>query len=149
MNVFTKKENLKWLIITLVYVIFYGVLEAKFQFFTNMARADIFCICYALWGLLGLICLEAIVFKSKEKLGTLSFVASLLGLLGTFLGLANAFNSIDIDSLDPSNIEGVRDTMANLFGFMYVAMYTTITGIFVSIPALTYLHFLGETRESS
>ena len=96
MNVFTKKENLKWLIITLVYVIFYGVLEAKFQFFTNMAKADIFCICYALWGLLGLICLEAIVFKSKEKLGTLSFVASLLGLLGTFLGLANAFNSIDI-----------------------------------------------------
>ena len=76
-------------------------------------------------------------------------MASLLGLLGTFLGLANAFNSIDIDSLDPSNIEGVRDTMANLFGFMYVAMYTTITGIFVSIPALTYLHFLGETRESS
>lgn len=148
MNSVAKTENLKWLLITVVYVIFYGVLEVKFKFFSDMAKADVFCICYALWGLLGLVCLESLVFKSKEKLGTLSFVASLLGLLGTFLGLANAFNTVDIESLDPSNIEGVRDTMASLFSFMYVAMYTTITGIFVSLPALTYLHFMGETNEN-
>lgn len=142
-------EYLKWLIITVVYVVFYGVLEREYQFFSQMAEADMFYICYSLWGLAGYVCLEALVCRNKDKLATLSFVASLCGLLGTFLGLANAFNSVDIEGLDPSNIEGVRDTMASLFQFMYVAMYTTITGIFVTLPALTYMHYLGEKNETS
>ena len=143
---------LRWLTITSVLVVFYGVIEYNFKFFSNMAAVDDYYICYGLWGLLFFVVIEALLHtdsKGVHKLSTLSFVASLSGLLGTFLGMAGAFGAVDISSLDPSNITQIRTTMAEMFECMYLAMNTTITGIFVSLPALAYLYFIGANKNET
>jgi biopolymer transport protein ExbB/TolQ len=119
-----------------------------------MANSDPYYICHALWGLFLFIIIEALYYsntdKRVEKLATLSFIASLAGLLGTFLGLAGAFAQVDVTSLDPANVEEVRKTMSEMFSNMRLAMNTSITGMFVSLPALAYMYFLGEkTKEGN
>ena len=60
-------------------------------------------------------------------IGLMASVAPLLGLLGTVLGIATAFSAIEKSGLDRA------ETLASGIG---VALYTTIFGLIVAIPAL-------------
>ena len=146
------QNYLKWLLITCVFGALYGVSEWQFQLFSGMAEKDSWGICYTLWGLMGFVVLESFFRCNKlsiAKLATVSFIASLLGLLGTFLGMRDGFGAVDIAGMDATNQEAVQATMGNLFLCLYLALNTTITGIFVSLPALTYMYFLGDKNAVS
>lgn len=76
--------------------------------------------------------------KHLRILNSISNVAPLLGLLGTVLGMIEAFNAIS--NADPS----ARSTL--LAGGIGHAMLTTAGGLMVAIPAyLAYMYFLGRT----
>lgn len=70
----------------------------------------------------------------QELIGS---IAPLIGLSGTVLGLVEAFREIDISSasqIDPSL----------LAGGIWVAMITTVAGLFTAIPSLIFAHINRE-----
>ncbi len=76
--------------------------------------------------------------RHLRLLNSISNVAPLLGLLGTVLGMIEAFNAIAAS--DPMT----RSQL--LAGGIGHAMITTAAGLMVAIPAyLAYMYFLGRT----
>jgi biopolymer transport protein ExbB len=68
-------------------------------------------------------------------------VAPLLGLLGTVLGIADAFAAVEQTGL------GKAESSEALAAGIKVALYTTIFGLFVAIPAtLVAAHLLARAR---
>jgi len=146
------QNYLRWLLITCIFGVLYGVSEWQLHLFSDMASRDDWGICYTLWGLGAFTILESLRRcnrSSIHKMATLSFVASLLGLLGTFMGMRDGFGAFNIAELDPSNQAAVQMSMGELIHCIYLALNTTITGIFVALPALTYMYFLGDKNEDS
>ena len=79
---------------------------------------------------------EALLHKNFTVFGTLSFIAPLLGLLGTVLGIIRAFNDIALTgSGGPAVIAaGVSE-----------ALFTTAAGIIIAIPAAV-IHNVLQNR---
>jgi len=76
--------------------------------------------------------------KHLRLFSAISNVSPLLGLLGTVLGMIEAFNSIA-----GSNAMGRPELLAGGIG---QALITTAAGLLVAIPAyLAYMYFLGKT----
>jgi len=76
--------------------------------------------------------------KYMRLFSAISNVSPLLGLLGTVLGMIEAFNSIA-----GSNAIGKPEVLA---GGISQALLTTAAGLLVAIPAyLAYMYFLGRT----
>jgi biopolymer transport protein ExbB len=76
--------------------------------------------------------------KYMRLFSAISNVSPLLGLLGTVLGMIEAFNDIA-----GSNALGRPDALA---GGISQALLTTAAGLVVAIPAyLAYMYFLGRT----
>ena len=138
-------QVLKWLCITSMIGTLYGVLEYQHNLFSDLAAVDTTYISYGLWGLLVVVVFEGLRYAitDKNKLEVLTFAATMIGILGTFFGVAAAIGELKPESFDPSNIELVRQMMAGLAAGFDVALNTTITGIFVSLPALAYMYLLG------
>ncbi len=68
-------------------------------------------------------------------------VAPLLGLLGTVLGIADAFAAVEQTGL------GKAESSEALAAGIKVALYTTIFGLFVAVPAtLVAAHLLARAR---
>lgn len=68
-------------------------------------------------------------------------IAPLLGLLGTVLGIADAFAAVEQTGL------GTAESSESLAAGIKVALYTTIFGLFVAIPAtLLAAHLQGRAR---
>jgi biopolymer transport protein ExbB len=84
---------------------------------------------------------ERVTYQLRKHLrvfSAISNVTPLLGLLGTVLGMIEAFNSIA-----GSNAMGRPELLAGGIG---QALITTAAGLLVAIPAyLAYMYFLGKT----
>ncbi len=72
--------------------------------------------------------------KNLSVLATIAHVAPLLGLLGTVMGMINAFQKIQS--------EGGRVVPADLAGGIWVALITTAAGLCVAIPAYVAYNYL-------
>jgi len=75
--------------------------------------------------------------KYIKILATIAHIAPLLGLLGTVVGMASAFQVIQMKAvaLNPVNT-------ADLAGGVWQALLTTAAGLIVAIPAIVAYHYL-------
>ena len=82
------------------------------------------------------------IMKRTPALQALANIATLLGLLGTIIGLINAFESLNSDQV------AVEDRQAVLSEGISLAMNTTAFGLIVAIPCMAAHHFLsGMTKK--
>ncbi len=77
--------------------------------------------------------------KRTQMLALLANAATLLGLLGTIIGLIDAFNAVQ--GADAASKQ------EELSGGISVAMYTTMFGIGVAVPMLFFHHFTARRSE--
>ncbi len=89
---------------------------------------------------------EGVMLRSLKPLSTrvgilalLANSATLLGLLGTILGLITAFNSVAAAS--------AAERQTALADGISQAMYTTFFGILVAVPLLFFHHFVSRRQE--
>lgn len=145
-NMYPMNSNnfLKWLSITAIAIVAFVVGEFKYNAFTSLASADITFICYGIM-LLGitaiLFCFRQIMNKTyhMKKLTDLSYVAQMLGLLGTVVGMSYLFASL-------SAIEEPELRQSLITTGMATVLNTTIVGIVVSLLIYTYVIFLREDK---
>ena len=140
-----KEQNLlKWISITSIAVISLLVAEFKFSAFSSLASADITFICYAIL-LLGI---SAILFSFRQvmnktyhmkKMNDLSYVAQMLGLLGTVVGMSYLFASL-------SSLEDPELRQKLITTGMATVLNTTIVGIVCSLVIYAYVIFLREDK---
>jgi biopolymer transport protein ExbB len=74
--------------------------------------------------------------KNLHFLELIGKIAPMLGLSGTILGLAQTFQTV-------SAVKGAADP-AILAGGIWEAMITTVTGLFIGIPAIIFYHLLSN-----
>jgi len=140
-----KTQNfLKWTSITSIALVALLVSEFKFGAFSTLASADVTFICYGIL-LLGI---AAVLFSFRQvmnktyhmkKMNDLSYVAQMLGLLGTVIGMSYLFaslNAIEEPELRQNLITTGMATVLN----------TTIVGIVCSLLIYTYVIFLREDK---
>ncbi|MEM6958200.1 MAG: MotA/TolQ/ExbB proton channel family protein [Myxococcota bacterium] len=89
---------------------------------------------------------EDVMLKSlkplTQRVGIIALLANsatLLGLLGTILGLISAFNSVAVAS--------AAERQTALADGISQAMYTTFFGILVAVPLLFFHHFISRRQE--
>lgn len=78
----------------------------------------------------------------SQRVGIIALLANsatLLGLLGTILGLITAFNSVAVAS--------AAERQTALADGISQAMYTTFFGILVAVPLLFFHHFISRRQE--
>ncbi len=76
--------------------------------------------------------------KNTRIVGIVATVAPLMGLLGTVVGMIDAFKQA---------AESGMDNPANFAGGIYQALYTTAFGLAIAIPFLIIYHFLRSRVE--
>jgi biopolymer transport protein ExbB/TolQ len=82
------------------------------------------------------------IMKRTPALQALANIATLLGLLGTIIGLINAFKALESDTL------AVEDRQRVLSQGIALAMNTTAFGLIVAIPCmLAHLFLSGITKK--
>ena len=82
------------------------------------------------------------IMKRTPALQALANIATLLGLLGTIIGLINAFESLNSDQV------AVEDRQAGLSEGISLAMNTTAFGLIVAIPCMAaHLFLSGMTKK--
>ena len=135
---------LKWVSITSIALVALIASEFKFKAFSTLASADITFICYGIL-LLGI---TAILFSFRQvmnktyhmkKLNDLSYVAQMLGLLGTVIGMSFLFGSL-------SAVEDGELRQKLITTGMATVLNTTIVGIVCSLLIYTYVIFLREDK---
>ncbi len=78
--------------------------------------------------------------KNLHILELIGRIAPLLGLLGTVIGMVNAFRTV-------SSIKGAVEPSI-LAGGIWEALLTTVAGLFVAIPAIVLHHFFEDRVKS-
>jgi hypothetical protein len=118
------------------------VAEIGYSAFSSLANADETFICYAIL-LLGLtssfFCLRQIVRKNyhMKKMNDMSYIAQMLGLLGTVIGMSYLFESL-------STVEDAEMRQQLITTGMAVVLNTTIVGIVCSLFIYAYVIVLRE-----
>lgn len=74
-------------------------------------------------------------------LATIAYIAPLLGLLGTVVGMADAFQAIETK-------QGISMTLADLSGGIYLALATAAAGLCVAIPCHVAYNYLVSRVQS-
>lgn len=138
------KNFLKWLSITSIAFVALLVAEYNYSAFSTLASADITLICYGILflGIVSvLFCLRQVVMKTyhMKKMNDLSYVAQMLGLLGTVIGMSYLFASL-------SAVEDPELRQSLITSGMATVLNTTIVGIVVSLLIYTYVIFLREDK---
>ena len=138
------KNFLKWLSITSIAFVALLVAEYNYAAFSTLASADITLICYGILflGIVSvLFCLRQVVMKTyhMKKMNDLSYVAQMLGLLGTVIGMSYLFASL-------SAVEDPELRQSLITSGMATVLNTTIVGIVVSLLIYTYVIFLREDK---
>lgn len=82
-------------------------------------------------------CLEEMpkLERSLDILGTIGFIAPLLGLLGTVLGMMDTFQTVNVTS-------SVTLSASELAGSIRMALITTAAGLCVAIPCYVAYNYL-------
>jgi len=78
------------------------------------------------------------LFRSTDALGLIGTIAPLLGLLGTVLGMVGAFDTIG---------QTASNTHAALASDISVALVTTLLGLVLAIPCVTFFSFFRNRIE--
>lgn len=135
---------LKWLSITSIALVALIVSEFKFNSFSSLASTDITFICYGIL-LLGIVsvlfCFRQVMNKTyhMKKMNDLSYVAQMLGLLGTVVGMSYLFSSLSV-------VEDAELKQSLITTGMATVLNTTIVGIVCSLLIYTYVIFLREDK---
>ena len=135
---------LKWLSITSIALVALVVSEFKFNSFSSLASTDITFICYGIL-LLGIVsvlfCFRQVMNKTyhMKKMNDLSYVAQMLGLLGTVVGMSYLFSSLSV-------VEDAELKQSLITTGMATVLNTTIVGIVCSLLIYTYVIFLREDK---
>lgn len=138
---------IKWLSITCIYIVAIFCVEYSTGVLTLMAANDLSKISYALWGLFGFGCLfagwQCLNEPDPRKLhlkrvSDLSNIGQVMGLLGTVIGLALMFSSLDLTSLDASDQGAITAMMGSIVSGLATAFYTTILGVVISVLLWVY-----------
>ena len=79
--------------------------------------------------------------RKAKPLGVISNVTPLLGLLGTVLGIIQAFS-------DVASQQGAIGNPRELADGIYQALITTAAGLSVAIPAFLFYHFFQDKAEA-
>ena len=120
------------------------VSEFKFNSFSSLASTDITFICYGIL-LLGIVsvlfCFRQVMNKTyhMKKMNDLSYVAQMLGLLGTVVGMSYLFSSLSV-------VEDAELKQSLITTGMATVLNTTIVGIVCSLLIYTYVIFLREDK---
>ena len=140
-----KTQNfLKWISITSIALVALIVAEFKFEAFSSLASADVTFICYGIL-LLGIV---SVLFSFRQvmnktyhmkKMNDISYMAQMLGLLGTVIGMSFLFASL-------SSIEDGELRQNLITTGMATVLNTTIVGIICSLLIYTYVIFLREDK---
>ena len=91
-------------------------------------------------------------FKLKNEIKTSNesswFIAETcmaIGMMGTVLGFILMLGSSNLASIDPNDVEGMKNVIGQLASGMATALLTTLTGLIVSVSLRTQL-MISENR---
>ena len=82
---------------------------------------------------------------SNESTWFIAETCMAIGMMGTVLGFILMLGSSDLGSIDPSDVEGMKNVIGHLAKGMATALLTTLTGLIVSVSLRTQL-MISENR---
>jgi len=82
---------------------------------------------------------------SNERYWFIAETCMAIGMMGTVLGFILMLGSSDLGSIDPSDVEGMKNVIGHLAKGMATALLTTLTGLIVSVSLRTQL-MISENR---
>ena len=80
---------------------------------------------------------------SNEKFWFVAETCMAIGMMGTVLGFILMLGGSELASLDPTDVEGMKNVIGQLASGMATALLTTLTGLIVSVSLRTQL-MIGE-----
>ena len=83
------------------------------------------------------------ITTSNEKFWFIAETCMAIGMMGTVLGFILMLGGSNLASIDPTDVEGMKNVIGQLAGGMATALLTTLTGLIVSVSLRTQL-MIGE-----
>ena len=80
---------------------------------------------------------------SNEKFWFIAETCMAIGMMGTVLGFILMLGGSNLASIDPTDVEGMKNVIGQLASGMATALLTTLTGLIVSVSLRTQL-MIGE-----
>jgi flagellar motor component MotA len=80
---------------------------------------------------------------SNEKFWFVAETCMAIGMMGTVLGFILMLGGSNLESIDPTDVEGMKNVIGQLASGMATALLTTLTGLIVSVSLRTQL-MIGE-----
>ena len=80
---------------------------------------------------------------SNEKFWFVAETCMAIGMMGTVLGFILMLGGSNLASIDPTDVEGMKNVIGQLASGMSTALLTTLTGLIVSVSLRTQL-MIGE-----
>ena len=81
--------------------------------------------------------------SSNEKFWFVAETCMAIGMMGTVLGFILMLGGSNLESIDPTDVEGMKNVIGQLAKGMATALLTTLTGLIVSVYLRTQL-MIGE-----
>jgi flagellar motor component MotA len=83
------------------------------------------------------------ITTSNERYWFVAETCMAIGMMGTVLGFILMLGSSNLATIDPSDVEGMKNVIGHLAKGMATALLTTLTGLIVSVSLRTQL-MIGE-----
>ena len=83
------------------------------------------------------------ITTSNEKFWFIAQTCMAIGMMGTVLGFILMLGGSNLASIDPTDVEGMKNVIGQLASGMATALLTTLTGLIVSVSLRTQL-MIGE-----
>ncbi len=83
------------------------------------------------------------ITTSNEKFWFVAETCMAIGMMGTVLGFILMLGGSNLASIDPTDVEGMKNVIGQLASGMSTALLTTLTGLIVSVSLRTQL-MIGE-----
>ena len=83
------------------------------------------------------------ITTSNEKFWFIAETCMAIGMMGTVLGFILMLGGSNLASIDPTDVEGMKNVIGQLARGMATALLTTLTGLIVSVSLRTQL-MIGE-----
>lgn len=81
--------------------------------------------------------------SNNEKFWFIAETCMAIGMMGTVLGFILMLGGSNLESIDPTDVEGMKNVIGQLAKGMATALLTTLTGLIVSVSLRTQL-MIGE-----
>ena len=82
---------------------------------------------------------------SNEPIWFIAETCMAIGMMGTVLGFILMLGGSNLASIDPSDVEGMKNVIGQLASGMATALLTTLTGLIVSVSLRTQL-MISESK---